>query len=91
MKNLFSAAAILALVATGSVATAGIGNGKGVDNGNKNGWTSRGPTDTPRGLVESGENGRTDKGRGNGGENALGAPSAGGEFSPSDDAVDPGK
>lgn len=67
--------ALVALLAAGT-AHAGIGNGQGVDSGNKNGWTNNqlGPDgDNPKGLEKSGENGRVDNGKGNGGERPGGA------------------
>ncbi|RYH09771.1 hypothetical protein [Tropicimonas sp. IMCC6043] len=72
MRRLFYSAAIAAIVGVPGVALAGIGNGNGVDNGNKNGWGSvdhQGhEMSVPKGLVESGDNGRVDNGGGNGGE-----------------------
>ena len=73
MKNLIIATAIAALLGLPGAVSAGIGNGKGVDAGNKTGWTSVDHHDdvtvsVPRGLVVSGDNGRVDNGGGNGGE-----------------------
>lgn len=73
MKNLFVSIAIASLLAGPSAVSAGIGEGKGVDKGNKNGWTSVDhhndlTISVPRGLVVSGNNGRVDNGGGNGGE-----------------------
>ena len=73
MKNLIIATAIAALLGLPNAVSARIGNGKGVDAGNKNGWTSVDHHDdvtvsVPRGLVVSGDNGRVDNGGGNGGE-----------------------
>ena len=51
---------------------AGVGNGNGVDEGNKKGWGSvdhHGHVmSVPKGLVVSGDNGRVDNADGNGGE-----------------------
>ncbi|QDY99284.1 hypothetical protein FQ775_02245 [Nitratireductor mangrovi] len=64
-------------------ALAGIGNGKGVNNGNKNGWEDSGggyEGNVPKGLNVSGDNGRIDNGKGNGGENPNGnTPNKNGE------------
>lgn len=83
----------LALLATTAIATAGIGNGNGVDKGNKNGWEASGggyAGNVPRGLNVSGDNGRTDMGRGNGGENLEGnTPNANGEDGAGDNDDDP--
>lgn len=38
IRTLLASVAIAAMLASVGTATAGIGNGKGVDKGNKNGW-----------------------------------------------------
>lgn len=85
-KLLISTAAILSLAAP---AFAGIGNGNGVDKGNKNGWEDSGggyQGDVPKGLNVSGDNGRIDNGGGNGGENLQGnTPNKNGEGGGGDD------
>ncbi len=72
MKNLLVSVALTALVGVPGAVLAGIGNGNGVDKGNKNGWTSvehhNEVISVPKGLVVSGDNGRVDNGNGNGGE-----------------------
>ena len=81
--------AALALVASAHLAHAGIGNGKGVDKGNKNGWEDSGGGfngRVPPGLNKSGDNGRVDNGGGNGGENLQGnTPNRNGEDGRGDD------
>ncbi|WP_417524015.1 hypothetical protein [Marinovum sp.] len=85
-KLLLTAVSVIALAGT---ATAGIGNGKGVDKGNKNGWESSGGGyvgKVPPGLNVSGDNGRVDNGGGNGGENLEGnTPNRNGEDGSGDD------
>lgn len=71
-KLLLSSIALLMIAGS---ASAGIGNGKGVDKGNKNGWEDSGggyAGSVPKGLNVSGDNGRVDNGGGNGGENLEG-------------------
>ncbi len=85
-KVLLSSIALLMICGT---ASAGIGNGKGVDKGNKNGWESSGggyDGSVPKGLNVSGDNGRVDNGGGNGGENLEGnTPNKNGEDGGGDD------
>jgi len=90
MKQL-AASALTLVFFSGSAftAAAGIGNGKGVDNGNKNGWEASGggyQGNVPPGLNVSGDNGRVDNGKGNGGENLDGnTPNKNGEDAAGDD------
>ena len=85
-KLLATSVAIFAIVGS---ASAGIGNGNGVDKGNKNGWEASGggfQGNVPKGLNVSGDNGRVDNGGGNGGENLEGnTPNKNGEDGRGDD------
>lgn len=85
-KLLLSSIALLMIAGS---ASAGIGNGKGVDKGNKNGWEDSGGGyvgSVPKGLNVSGDNGRVDNGGGNGGENLDGnTPNKNGEDGGGDD------
>ncbi|PRX38422.1 hypothetical protein SAMN05216257_10347 [Meinhardsimonia xiamenensis] len=92
-RYLITTAACLAIALSAGTSFAGIGNGKGVDKGNKNGWEDSGGGYeglVPKGLNVSGDNGRTDKGKGNGGENLDGnTPNKNGEFADGDNDDDP--
>ncbi len=87
LKTIFLTTTLI--LASASLATAGIGNGKGVDKGNKNGWVDSGggyDGKSPKGLNVSGDNGRVDNGGGNGGENLDGnTPNKNGEDGGGDD------
>jgi hypothetical protein len=94
MLKILSTTAIVVALAGPALAGSHLGNNGG-GNGNKNGWvadpdyTDLGPV--PRGLWISGDNGRTDKGGGNGGENSQGnTPNSGGEDAGGDNDDDPG-
>jgi hypothetical protein len=86
-KILMTTSIVLAFAASSAVA--GIGNGNGVDKGNKNGWEASGggyQGMVPKGLNVSGDNGRVDNGGGNGGENLEGnTPNKNGEDGGGDD------
>ncbi len=82
--------ALVALLALPAATSAGIGNEKGADKGNKTGWTSiyhhGHEMSVPKGLTVSGEKGRVDNGTGNGGEHpGHHTPSHHGEDGPHDE------
>jgi hypothetical protein len=95
MLKLLVTTALVSALALPALANGHLGN-NGQGKGNKNGWAEDpnrpdlGPV--PRGLVVSGDNGRTDKGKGNGGENSEGnTPNSGGEDASGDNDDDPGR
>lgn len=98
MKNLLLTATSAAFLFAGSTAIMaddGICNNNCQDKGNKNGWVlhtdANGDNEraVPKGLVVSGENGRVDNGKGNGGENLTAPNNCGENKCNGDDDNDP--